>query len=43
MTLTAMEAVRRFQQNPNLGEFRIHAALAQIGILYGRAPAPASD
>jgi hypothetical protein len=27
-----MEAVRRFQQNPHLGEFRIHAALAQIGI-----------
>ena len=32
VTLKAMEAVRRFQQNPNLGEFRIHAALAQIGI-----------
>jgi putative transposase len=31
-TLKAMEAVRRFQENPNLGEFRIHAALAQIGI-----------
>jgi putative transposase len=30
--LRAMEAIRRFQQNPNLGEFRIHAALAQIGI-----------
>src|SRR5215218_9157826 len=27
-----MEAMRRFQQNPNLGEFRVHAALAQIGI-----------
>lgn len=32
VTLKAIEAVRRFQQNPNLGEFRIHAALAQIGI-----------
>ena len=32
VTLRAMEAVRRFQQNPHLGEFRIHAALAQIGI-----------
>lgn len=32
VTLRAMEAIRRFQQNPNLGEFRIHAALAQIGI-----------
>ena len=32
VTLQAMEAVRRLQQNPHLGEFRIHAALAQIGI-----------
>src|SRR5215217_867757 len=32
VTLRAMEAVRRFQQNPNLGEYRVHAALAQIGI-----------
>src|SRR5215208_3264820 len=32
VTLRAMEAIRRFQQNPNLGEVRIHAALAQIGI-----------
>src|SRR3712207_2439158 len=32
VTLAAMDAVRRFQQNPGLGEFRIHAALAQIGI-----------
>ena len=32
VTLKAMEAIRRFQQNPNLGEFRIHAALAQISI-----------
>ena len=30
--LRAMEAVRRFQRNPHLGEYRIHAALAQIGI-----------
>ncbi len=32
VTLKAMEAIRRLQQNPHLGEFRIHAALAQIGI-----------
>ena len=32
VTLKAMEAIRRFQQNPGLGEYRIHAALAQIGI-----------
>ena len=32
VTLKAMEAVRRLQQNPGLGEFRVHAALAQIGI-----------
>jgi putative transposase len=32
VTLRAMEAIRRFQENPHLGEFRIHAALAQIGI-----------
>ena len=32
VTLKAMEAIRRFQENPNLGEFRVHAALAQIGI-----------
>ncbi|MDP9477381.1 MAG: helix-turn-helix domain-containing protein [Actinomycetota bacterium] len=32
VTLKAMEAIRRFQENPHLGEFRIHAALAQIGI-----------
>jgi putative transposase len=30
--LTAIEAVRRLQQNPELGEFRVHAALAQMGI-----------
>jgi putative transposase len=30
--LKAMAAIRRLQRNPNLGEFRIHAALAQIGI-----------
>ena len=27
-----MAAIRRLQENPNLGEFRVHAALAQIGI-----------
>jgi hypothetical protein len=27
-----MEAVRRLQRNPNLGEFCVHAALAQVGI-----------
>lgn len=27
--LKAIDAVRRLQQNPNLGEFRVHAALAQ--------------
>lgn len=32
VTLKAIEAVRRFQRNPNLGEYRIHAALAQISI-----------
>ena len=32
VTLAAMDAVRRFQQNPGLGEFRMHAALKQIGI-----------
>ncbi len=32
VTLAAMDAVRRFQKNPGLGEFRVHAALAQIGI-----------
>ena len=32
VTLRAMEAVRRLQQNPSLGEFRVHAALAQVGI-----------
>ena len=32
VTLKSMEAVRRLQQNPHLGEFRVHAALAQIGI-----------
>jgi len=32
VTLKAMEAIRRFQENPHLGEFRMHAALAQIGI-----------
>jgi putative transposase len=32
MDLKAMVAVRRMQENPELGEFRIHAALEQIGI-----------
>jgi len=31
-TLQAMEAVRTLQRNPELGEFRIHAALKQRGI-----------
>jgi putative transposase len=31
-TLWAMNAVRKRQQNPELGEFRIHAALDQLGI-----------
>lgn len=30
--LRAIEAVRRLQQNPELGEFRVHAALARMGI-----------
>ncbi len=30
--LGAIEAVRKLQRNPNLGEFRVHAALAQAGI-----------
>ena len=30
--LKAMAAIRRLQTNPELGEFRIHAALAQLGI-----------
>jgi putative transposase len=32
VTLRAMEAVRQLQRNPHLGEFRVHAALAQLGI-----------
>jgi hypothetical protein len=32
LTLRAMDVVRRLQQNPNLGEFRVYAALAQVGI-----------
>jgi putative transposase len=31
-TIQAMEAVRKLQRNPELGEFRIHAALKQMGI-----------
>ncbi|MBA3414404.1 MAG: helix-turn-helix domain-containing protein [Chloroflexia bacterium] len=30
--LRAMAAIRRLQANPELGEFRVHAALAQLGI-----------
>jgi transposase len=30
--MKAIDAVRRLQQNPNLGAFRVHAALAQVGI-----------
>jgi transposase len=30
--LKAIDAVRRLQKNPELGEFRVHAALAQVGI-----------
>jgi hypothetical protein len=30
--LKAIEAVRRLQENPGLGAFRVHAALAQMGI-----------
>jgi transposase len=32
LDLKAIDAVRRLQQNPNLGEFRVHAALARMGI-----------
>ena len=32
VTLRAMEAARRLQENPHLGEFRVRAALAQLGI-----------
>jgi Integrase core domain len=30
--MRAIAAVRKLQENPELGEFRVHAALAQIGI-----------
>src|SRR5205823_1821459 len=30
--LAAMNAIRKLQENPELGEFRIHAALRQLGI-----------
>lgn len=30
--LKAYAAVRRLQENPHLGEFRVHAALAQVGM-----------
>lgn len=32
MDLRVMDAVRRLQQNPELGEFRVHAALKQLDI-----------
>jgi putative transposase len=32
VTLAAMDAARRLQRNPGLGEVRVHAALKQIGI-----------
>ncbi|HSH77212.1 MAG TPA: DDE-type integrase/transposase/recombinase [Herpetosiphonaceae bacterium] len=32
VTLRAIAAVRRLQQNPRLGEWRIHSALKQVGI-----------
>ncbi len=35
VTLRAMEVARRFQENPGLGEFRVRAALARIGIHLG--------
>ena len=35
VTLAGMDAVRRLQKNPGLGEFRVHAALEQIGIHLG--------
>jgi putative transposase len=41
-TLPAITAVKRLQENPELGEFRIHAALKQLGIELSPAPAAAS-
>lgn len=35
VTLAAMDAVRRLQVNPGLGEFCVHAALEQVGIHLG--------
>lgn len=35
--LSAIDAVRRLQENPNLGAFRVHAALKQVGIHLSRA------
>ena len=32
MDMRAIAAVMKLQENPELGEFRVHAALAQIGI-----------
>jgi putative transposase len=40
--LRAMAAIRRLQANPELGEFRVHAALAQQASTSVRAPAGGS-
>ncbi len=37
VTLQAMEEVRKLQQNPALGAYRVHAALEQLGITISRA------
>jgi hypothetical protein len=37
-----MTTVRRLQENPELGEFRIHAALKQEGIELSPGPVAAS-
>ena len=41
--LRAMNEVRKFQENLELGEFRVSAALAQLGIYLSPAPAGASS
>lgn len=41
--LRAMNEVRKLQENPELGEFRVSAALAQLGIYLSPAPAGASS
>lgn len=35
--LAAIEAVRRLQENPSLGAFRVHAALERMGVKLSRA------